>query len=257
MAETPAPTLPCKQCGYVNEPERVYCHNCGTKLDRSVLPKEEEMRRESPEKARRRIQKMTNPSKGSVKREILTFIQTILWSAAVALLILIFRTPDNIPPVQKDVLARMIGSDFTDAVASPTPVRLTLTQDEINAFLKSTIKETKDTSFLASIIEFRRAYVILNPGICRIGMEKSLWGLPLYFGTDYKLEVIDGNFVPTNIGGSLGRVAIHPLIMQSCGYLFDGLWKALHREEQNMHQLQMIVIEKGKISLITKGAAKH
>lgn len=257
MAETPAPTLPCKQCGYVNEPERVYCHNCGTKLDRSILPKEEEVRRESPEKARRRIQKMTNPDKGTVKREIKTFFQTIIWAAVVALLIQILRPPDNVPPAQQNVLARLIGSDFTDAVSSPTPVRLTLTQEEINGFLKNAIKESKDSGFLSSIIEFKRAYVILEPNQCHIGMEKSLWGWPIYLGTNYKLEIIEGKFVPTNIGGNLGRLAVHPLIMQGCDYLFQGLWTALHREEQHMHELQLIVIEKGKISLITKGAGKH
>lgn len=257
MPETPAPTLPCKQCGYVNEPERVYCHNCGTKLDRSILPKEEEVRRESPEKARRRIQKMTNPGKGIVKREIKTLLQVIIWSAVVALLVQILRAPADVPEEQKQVLARMIGSNLQDAVDTPTPVRLTLTQEEINTFLKHAIHESKDSNFFSSIIEFKRAYVVLTPGVCHIGMEKSLWGWPIYMGTDYKLEVIEGEFKPTNIGGNLGRVAVHPMIMQGCDYLFQGLWGAMKREEKNMHSLQLIVIEQGKISLITKGSAKH
>ena len=36
MSQSSTPKLTCGQCGYENEPERVYCHNCGTKLDRSV-----------------------------------------------------------------------------------------------------------------------------------------------------------------------------------------------------------------------------
>ncbi len=256
MPETPAPTLPCKQCGYVNEPERVYCHNCGTKLDRSVLPKEEEVRRETPEKARRRIQKMTNPDKGIVKRELKTLVQTILWAASTALLIQILRPPSDVPPVQKDVLPRMIQSDIMDAVEAAQPLRLTLTQDEINAFLKGQIKD-KDTSLLAGIIEFKRAFVVLTPGVCHIGMEKSLWGWPVYFGTNYKLEMINGEFTATNNGGNLGRVPIHPLVMQYCDYLFRGLWVALHREEQQMHQMQWVQVDTGKITLITKGRAKQ
>ena len=51
--------LTCGQCGYANEPERVYCHNCGSKLDRSVLPKEEAKRKEeSPETARRIVARL-------------------------------------------------------------------------------------------------------------------------------------------------------------------------------------------------------
>ena len=34
-------TLTCAECGFVNEAERVYCHNCGKKLDRSLIPKED------------------------------------------------------------------------------------------------------------------------------------------------------------------------------------------------------------------------
>ena len=30
-------TLTCKECQHVNEEARIYCHNCGTKLDRSLL----------------------------------------------------------------------------------------------------------------------------------------------------------------------------------------------------------------------------
>jgi hypothetical protein len=200
---------------------------------------------------------MTNPDTGILKRELKAFVQTIAWALVVALLIQILRQPDGVPPVQKGVLPRMIGSDLADAVESPQPRRLNLNQDEINAFLKGSIHEAKDSSFLGGIIEFKRAYVILTPGVCHIGMEKSLWGWPLYLGTDYKLEVQNGTFIPTNIGGNLGRLAIHPLIMQGCEYLFRGLWAALHREEQHMHELQSVQIDKGQITLITKGAAKH
>ena len=51
-------TLTCKQCNYENEAERIYCHNCGAKLDRSVVPQEKKME-ESPDKQRKRVKKLT------------------------------------------------------------------------------------------------------------------------------------------------------------------------------------------------------
>src|SRR3954447_16074507 len=99
MSTNPAPsqTLQCKECQYENEPERVYCHNCGAKLDRSVLPKEEEVRRESPERARRRIMRMANPSSNVVKREIGALFKTLFFAVLAACIIQCLRPPDGIP----------------------------------------------------------------------------------------------------------------------------------------------------------------
>ena len=60
----PAPTLTCKQCNYDNEPERVYCHNCGAKLDRTVLPKDPAKTKEGKEKTAKRVRRMINPARG-------------------------------------------------------------------------------------------------------------------------------------------------------------------------------------------------
>ena len=96
MASNPPPpnpgaTLPCEQCGYArNEPERVYCHNCGAKLDRSLLPKAAEKKQENPAEARKRIAKMTNPKSGVVGREIKAFFKVLFFSALLAVAILFF-----------------------------------------------------------------------------------------------------------------------------------------------------------------------
>jgi hypothetical protein len=256
MADSPAVTLPCKQCGYVNEPERVYCHNCGSKLDRSILPREENLTRETPDKARKRIQKMTNPQTDHIKREIVTFVKTMFWAATAALLIQLVRAPDNVPTVSKEALPRMISSDMMDATESPQPHLLTFTDDEINTYLKSAVKDAKDPSWTAALVEYKRTFITTTPGVIHIGMERSLFGLPLFVGTDYKLEVINNVFTPTNVGGNFGRVPIHPLLMKYFGAIYDGLWSALHRERQLMEQVSSVRIDKGKITLVTRGAKK-
>src|SRR3954465_14490053 len=116
--EPQAITLTCKDCGYNNEPERVYCHNCGAKLDRSVLPKEEQLRRESPEKARKRIMKMTNPGSSVVKRELSAFVKTIVFALLAAILIAMVRPPETVPPMQSEAPARLLASDLSDLAQS-------------------------------------------------------------------------------------------------------------------------------------------
>jgi hypothetical protein len=136
-------TLTCAQCGYANEPERVYCHNCGTKLDRSLLPKENDRKNESIEKTRKRVRKMTNPGQtGAVAREIKAFFKTIVWAAIVAALILFALPPDGIPDKSPAELAtRIVSSELSDAVESPQPRSLQLTEAEVNAHLRQSLKK--------------------------------------------------------------------------------------------------------------------
>src|ERR1700752_377758 len=100
MPTNPSPTanLPCEQCGYLNEPERVYCHNCGAKLDRSLLPKAEaEKKEEHPAAARKPIQKMTNPKSGSILREIKTLFTVVFFSALLAAVWDFLQKPEEVP----------------------------------------------------------------------------------------------------------------------------------------------------------------
>ena len=121
MASTP-PTpanLPCAQCGYVNEAERVYCHNCGSKLDRSTLARRMTKGQDSPEKARKRISKLTNPKAGFIFQEVKTFFKVEISAVIIAALFLISQKPDGVPEVKKVSLQRMINSDMMEAMQSP------------------------------------------------------------------------------------------------------------------------------------------
>ena len=103
---SPAPALPCEQCGYVNEPERVYCHNCGAKLDRSLLPQGRRENRRASRKPRKHIEKMTNPKSGVVMREIKAFFKVIFFSALLAVVLLIFQKPEDLPELEQGATAK-------------------------------------------------------------------------------------------------------------------------------------------------------
>ena len=118
MAANPPPStnsLPCEQCGYANEPERVYCHNCGSKLDRSLLPTVEEKKQDHPDKVRKRIEKMTNPKSGSVGREIKALFKVAFFSALVAVIILLVQKPDDLPELKVILALGRIAHDQTCA----------------------------------------------------------------------------------------------------------------------------------------------
>lgn len=249
-----AGNLPCGQCNYENEAERVYCHNCGAKLDRSLLPKEAEKaaKTETPEQARSRIKKMTNPQTGGALREVKTAVNVLLYSALLAALFLVTQKPDDVPQVNKELTQRFISSEMMDLMDSPQPRRVDFSESEVNAHLKQSLK-SKDGAIPG--MEFTRAYVNLLPGALRIGSEQSLFGLPLYSGVLYRLEVKDAKFTPTILGGNFGRLAVHPAIMQHLDFFFQKLWAAFKKEREQMDKLQMVILQKGTITLVSKGSA--
>ena len=246
--------LPCGQCGYENEAERVYCHNCGAKLDRTLLPKEEAGgKTETPEQARKRISKMTNPKSGGGLREIKTAVYVLIYSAILAAVFLITQKPDGVPEVGKELPQRFVSSEMMEAIDSPQPKRLDFNEAEINAYLQQRLK-TKDAG--SAGMEFKRAYVNLMPGVIRIGSEQSLFGLPFYSGVLYRIEVKDGKFTPTILGGNFGRLAVHPLAMQYLDFFFQKLWSALSHESKQMERMQTVLVQKGTITLVTKGGVQ-
>ena len=253
----PAPpaNLPCGQCGYENEAERVYCHNCGAKLDRSLLPKpgDEGDKTETPEQARKRIAKMTNPKSGGGLGEIKMAVNVLIYSAILAALLLIAQQPDGVPEAGKDATLSSVGGDLMDALNAAQPRRLDFSEAEINSYLRQQLK-SKDAGAMG--LEFKRAYVNLTPGVLHFGAEESVFGLPVYSGVLYRLEVKDGKFTPTMLGGNFGRLAVHPLAMQYLDFFFQKIWELMKRDRQNMDKMQTVIVQKGTITLVTKGGVQ-
>lgn len=251
MATSPAPTLTCAQCGYTNEAERVYCHNCGTKLDRSLLPKADQKKAESLDDTRKRVKKMTRPAGSGPIADLKTGANVLIYAAIAAALFDICRTPDNVPEKPKDV-ERIVGSDLMEALESPQPRRLIFTENDANSHLGS---KKKVEGWMPGI-EFRRAFVQFEPGVVRIGIEQSVFGYSIYSTIDEQIGVTDGKLWSKQTGGHFGRLGIHPLLMEYASVAFSKLWTALKREHDQMNRMQSVTVEKGKITLITKPAGK-
>ena len=252
----PAPpaNLPCGQCGYENEAERVYCHNCGAKLDRSLLPKETEATKmETPEQARKRIAKMTNPKKSGGLGALKTAANVLIYSAILAALFLIAQKPDGVPEVSKELAQRFVSTEIMDALDAPQPKRVDLTEAEVNAYLLQQLK-SKDGGVAG--LEFKRAYVNLHPGVIHIGAEESLFGLPVFTGVLYRLEVKDGKLAPVLLGGNFGRLAVHPAAMQYLDFFFQKIWGLLQRDRKQMDRMQNVIVRQGAITLVTKGGGQ-
>lgn len=248
----PGPTLPCEQCGYNNEPERVYCHNCGSKLDRSLLPKAAEKVQEHPDKVKKRIEKMTNPKSGWFAREVKALFKVAFFSALVACIILIVQKPEDLPELKKTDEMRLVSSDMMEALGSPTPARVSFTDDDINHYFKQQIFRQRKPTMIPGF-DVVQAYVACVPGVIRIYSQQNAFGFDTYSRIDYKLEVKDGKFIATVVGGAFGKLNIDPQLMQYADYAFGTLWDSLARERKQMDKMLSVNVQQGRIDLVTKG----
>ncbi len=247
--------LVCRECRRENEPERIYCHNCGAKLDRSVLPEEVEPK-SSRRRDRRHMQKLMRPGSGAAGRIVRSLLFTIVWSAVAAAIVQMARTPDGVPPEKKEGLSdapqlRLVLEDVTNA---PIARRLGLSTDVINGYLHNTIKTA--ASSISADMKFVRCFVNLEPGVCHISTEQSVFGWPIFTGSAYALGIRDGKLSATNVGGNMGWLPIHPKIMAYADIAFQKVWDALKQEQRLLSKMQSIEVNKDQIVLVTNPAAR-
>lgn len=257
MADTTKP-LVCKQCGYANEGERVYCHNCGTKLDRSLLPATSEIE-ESPEKKQKRIKKIVSPKRGFFAGSGKTFIFTMLSALLVAVLLLIAMQPDDVPAAgSNDILPDVSPTmELEDALSQTTAQPLQFKQDDINAFLASKIKG-EGNGMLGDSVKLVRAFAILDDDRIRITADETIFGLHVYSTIYYKLEIANNKLQATVKGGSLGRLQIHPNVMKNLSSIFDKIWQSseMKQDKRLLDECKSVDVHKGVMDIVTLPAAQ-
>src|SRR5467141_2296256 len=81
----------CGECRHENEAERIYCHNCGERLDRSVVAGQKKT--QDPQETHRRLQKMLGrPNRA--RQNFFAVSKLALVAAVVAALVEIAMPPD-------------------------------------------------------------------------------------------------------------------------------------------------------------------
>ncbi len=225
--------LICPECRHENESERIYCHECGARLDRSALTKPDPQKK--VEDARRRLRSL-DPHRAKLR---LTFFKTskiIIGAFFAAGLIQMILPPDVPPAVKSLTLPPQIGLDLENAAMDHRTNPISYTEADVNAYLENVTKR-KQTSLKEWLLEFNRVIVGFDEGRCRITAERSFFGFPLYTTTICGVEPRDAKLVVSNYGGSIGRLPVHPQIMKFDDLLFGDLWTALNREEKNVAKM--------------------
>ena len=244
-------TLLCKQCNFENEPERVYCHNCGAKLDRSLLPAEA-TKREDPVIVQERVRKMIRPRGLSMWQRGKNLFTSLIVGGVLAMIIVIAKPPEGAPNLSQEAVleAPTITDDMEALQQVPGAHAMRYTDDQVNAFLQSSIRgKDKDAT-----VKFERAYVHFDEGVCRITTAESVFGLSLYATTERSVSIQNGTLVTRSLGGSFGRLAVPGMILPALEKAFSPLWKVLERDRKLVSQMQSITFHKGVVEMVTKPA---
>lgn len=217
--------LVCPECQHENEQERVYCHSCGARLDRSAVAPSKEPAKDT----RQRVRKLFDPQRARMR---LLFFQTskmILGAAALALVLQMILPPDVPEPPKSLVLASQIRLEMEGALERRQPAEIRLTEEQVNGYLQSGLR-TKQSALDKPVLQFKRAFVAFREGVCTITMERSCFGYPLYSSCGYAVALADGKINASVKGGGIGRLKLHPKIMQGIDIIFSDLWGALDRD---------------------------
>lgn len=225
----------CSECRHENEAERVYCHGCGARLDRSAITKQ----KEDPEDAQKRVKKMFDPQRDRIRALFFKVSKVLLLACGAAALVQMALPPDVPAPTKTLIIGSQIRLDLESAATRHQPSQLQYTDEQINDFLGYALKP-KQKSLDQPLLDFNRAVVAFREGECDITAQRSLFGYSLYT-TIYIAPTIDaGKVVATNKGGRIGRLPVHPQVAQFMTILFADVSKAMERELKLVSKLGTI-----------------
>jgi hypothetical protein len=236
----------CPECHHENEPERVYCHDCGARLDRSAV----KVRKEDVADARKRVKKLFDPQRAKIRALFFKGSKVVLGACGVAALLQMFLPPDIPPPGQTAMLASQIRFDLERAVTRHQPPLLQYTDEQINGFLVYALKP-KQKSLDEPLLDFKRAVVGFREGVLDVTMERSLFGFSVYTTWNFAPKLVGGKFTGTTKGASIGRLPIHPQVAQFMGVLFIDLRAALDSEMKLVSKFQALEFHDKNVVLTT------
>jgi len=241
MTTTTMTKIVCGECRHENEAERIYCHNCGERLDRSAAAAQKPI--VDPTETHRRLQKMLGPP-SRVRHNFFAVSKLVLAAVAAAALVEMALPPEL--PAPTKIVSPQIDLDLENAHLRPSP--LEYSQDQINAYLTYRLI-SKKKALTYPFLTFVRATASFREGACTIGVERSLFGYSIFSRTSHRVDTSAGKIAATNVGGWIGRLPIHPAIMQFGDIIFADLWSVLERERKLIGKMGAVNFHDGSVTI--------
>jgi hypothetical protein len=143
-----------------------------------------------------------------------------------------------------------INLDLENAVLNRSTTPMQYTEAQVNAYLAGALKSKQ--AALSKVLGFERAIVKFDETVCSVTAERSLFGFSIFTTTSSKVTLQNGSITAANIGGHIGRLPIHPLLMKYADPLFADLWAALDRERKTVAKMSAIEFHPQAVVLTPK-----
>jgi len=244
--------LVCPECRHENEPERIYCHQCGVRLDRSAV----RFKKEPIQDTQKRVKRMFDPSRAKMKAFAQEFIKLVWGAGLVALVLVMILAPELPQPSKTVALVSSIRFELETMANKHTPPTKEFTEEQANSYLTSIVKQ-KQSVLDKPFLPYKRAVVAFHDRTCVLTVERSVGGFwSVYTTCSYVPELKDGKLSATIIAGKVGRLPIHPKIAAYMGILQGDLKRPLDADLKLLSHLSAIQLHDKKVDLIaaTRGA---
>lgn len=248
MSTATAVQLICPDCRHENESERIFCHECGAKLDRSTVAARKHPKPEAPEQMHKRLQNMFSQRRAKARALAMNFVKLIAAACAAALVAEMFIAPELPPAKNGFVLPPPIGLDLESLTQYRKPLFLRYGDTEVNAYLANVLK-TKTQKLDHPLFKFGRAVLGFTENNLRVTIERSIFGFSVYTSADYVVKAEGGKVNVSARGGSIGRLPIHPQLMQQASILFADLPAAMDREKKLVARIGSIQLHDHEVVL--------
>ena len=263
--------LECAGCGHANERGRVYCGRCGVKLislvpvahGRSGLDLEKVgayLRAGVKDSPGQSVQQNTADADGGGgvrkpwgrERVFRVLIWMLLLVFCGVLLFQMGRRPEGLPQeltVSGDVTD--LGEVLRRAADSREPRRFVVKEDAINGHL---IKlQDKFAGEGGGGMRNGIVWMRCEPRLGKVLVERWVLGVPIYVEAAYRLE-FERDVLSAHLGGgAIGRVRLPALAVRWLEPVFEPVWEVLKEDLGRMRAMQAVVLERGGVTLITRG----
>jgi hypothetical protein len=239
--------LKCNKCGFDNELGRIFCHQCGSKLDLNQI--------KPPSRGGPKIRRKGRMTPARFARIIieLIFLLAVLWAVYLACQVPELRPfqPTNAQLLAADdkrlVLEQMVQQGRAASVE--------VTATELNAFISSMSFEKSKGAGMEVVPVTLRAD--LEDGMVELSFIGELHAGDVlskklsitYTGVP---TVEDGAFEFQPVSASVGELPIHPAILQATPFVqnvFERLFSRLNNERSVLDQLSSIEVHHDRVVL--------
>ena len=251
MSQPDTRRLTCTSCQHANEIERVYCHNCGEKLDRSLLPKIDDSKPvEDKAKASRKVKKLMNPNRFNWWMNLKTLLLVEFLAVLVAAGYLIVQPPAFAVPLSKEKIPDLeVGDMWSEMLRQRTAVSLSFKEYDVNYYLA----KLKGSTGAAG--KFERAFAHFEKDSVTLATQRSVLGLTICNSASFK-PVPDGLKWKAAVSRlSIGRLAVPMWAAKLIGLESSTLGpfaQVFDKDIRQLDRLEKIESGEGTISFITR-----